>query len=38
MIGAVTGDAALSRPVSTVDNVDTPQGQIAAVLALNEQS
>lgn len=37
VVGAVTGDAALSKSVSTVDNIDTPQGQIAAVLALNEQ-
>ena len=37
VIGAVTGDAALSKSVSTVDNVDTPQGQVAAVLAMYEQ-
>ncbi len=37
VISAVTGDAALSKTVSTVDNVDTPQGRIAAMLALNEQ-
>ena len=37
VVGAVTGDAALTKTVSTVDNIDTPQGQIAAVLALNEQ-
>ena len=37
VIGAVTGDASLSKTVSTVDNIDTPQGQIATVLALNEQ-
>jgi cell division septum initiation protein DivIVA len=37
VVGAVTGDAALNKTVSTVDNIDTPQGQIAAVLALNER-
>ncbi|HEY1484739.1 MAG TPA: copper transporter [Micromonosporaceae bacterium] len=37
VIGSVTGDAALSRTVSTVDNVETVEGQVAAVLALNEQ-
>jgi hypothetical protein len=37
VIGAVTGDATLDKSVSTVDNIDTPQGRIAAVLALNEQ-
>ncbi len=37
IIGSVTGDAALSKTVSTVDNINTPQGRIAATLALNEQ-
>jgi hypothetical protein len=37
VIGAVTGDASLSKTVSTVDNVDTQEGRVAAVLALNEQ-
>jgi hypothetical protein len=37
VIGAVTGDALLSKTISTVDNADTPQGQIAIVLAVNEQ-
>jgi hypothetical protein len=37
VIGSVTGDASLSKTVSTVDNVDTPEGRVAAVLALNER-
>lgn len=37
VIGSVTGDASLSKTVSTVDNVDTPEGQVATVLALGEQ-
>ena len=37
VIGAVTGDASLSKTVSTVDNINTPFGQIAAALALTEQ-
>lgn len=37
VIGAVTGDAALDKTVSTVDDVDTPQGRIATTLALSEQ-
>jgi Copper transport outer membrane protein, MctB len=37
VIGAITSDATLSRTVSTVDNVETAEGQVAAVLALNEQ-
>jgi hypothetical protein len=37
VIGTITGDASLSANVSTVDNVNTPQGRIAAVLALTEQ-
>lgn len=37
IVGAVTGDAALSKTVSTIDNINTPEGQIAAALALNEQ-
>ncbi len=37
VIGAITGDGALSKTVSTVDNVNTPAGRIAATLALAEQ-
>jgi copper transport outer membrane protein MctB len=37
VIGAVIADASLSATVSTVNNVDTAEGQIAAGLALNEQ-
>jgi hypothetical protein len=37
LIGAVTGDASLSKTVSTVDNIDTAEGQVAVALALNEQ-
>jgi hypothetical protein len=37
VIGAVTGDGALSKTVSTVDNINTPGGRIAATLALAEQ-
>lgn len=37
IINAVTSDASLSKTVSTVDNIDTPQGEIAATLALHEQ-
>ena len=37
VISAITGDATLSKSVSTVDDVDTPQGRIAATLALYEQ-
>jgi hypothetical protein len=37
VIGAVIGDATLSKNVSTVDNADTQQGLIAIVLALSEQ-
>jgi hypothetical protein len=37
VIGAVMSDATLSTKISTVNNVDTVEGQVAAVLALNEQ-
>ena len=37
LIAAVRGDATLSRQVSTVDNVASPQGRAAALLALVEQ-
>jgi hypothetical protein len=37
VITAVRGDPTLSKSVSTVDNVATPQGRVAAVLALAEQ-
>jgi hypothetical protein len=37
IVSAIRGDPTLSKSASTVDNVDTPQGQVAAVLALAEQ-
>jgi hypothetical protein len=37
LVAAVRNDPAMSKTVSTVDNVDTPDGQIAAALALVEQ-
>lgn len=37
IIGAITGDQSLAGVVSTVDNVGTPQGRVAAVLALSDQ-
>ncbi len=37
VISAVRGDPSLIKTVSTVDNVATPQGRIATVLALDEQ-
>ena len=37
VISAITGDATVSKSTSTVDDVDTPQGRIAATLALYEQ-
>jgi hypothetical protein len=37
LVAAVRGDPTMSKTVSTVDNVDTPDGQIAAALALVEQ-
>lgn len=37
LVSAVRNDPALSKTVSTVDNVDSPVGQIATVLALHEQ-
>lgn len=37
VVGAVTGDAVLSKSVSTVDNINTPMGQIAATMALSER-
>jgi Copper transport outer membrane protein, MctB len=37
VISAITGDAALRQVISTVDNINLPEGQIATVLALNEQ-
>ena len=36
-VGAVRADDALAAAVSTVDDVDTPAGRVAAVLALREQ-
>ena len=37
VVDGVAGDATLSKTISTVDNIDTQQGRVAAVLALNEQ-
>jgi hypothetical protein len=37
VVGAVRGDASLSKTVSTVDNDNTLQGVLAVTLALNEQ-
>jgi hypothetical protein len=37
VISAVRGDPALQKTVSTVDNLATPQGRVALVLAVNEQ-
>ncbi|HEY5878598.1 MAG TPA: copper transporter [Nakamurella sp.] len=37
-VGVIRGDTALSGTVSTVDNIDTDTGRIAAVLALVEQN
>lgn len=37
LVAAVRGDATLNRQVSTVDNIASPQGQAAALLALAEQ-
>ncbi len=37
LIAALSGDPTLSKTISTVDNLATPQGQIATVLALAEQ-
>ena len=36
-VGALRGDPALSKTVSTVDNVSTPQGRVVIGLALAEQ-
>lgn len=36
-ISTVRDDPTLSKTISTVDNVSTPQGQVAVALALNEQ-
>ena len=38
LLGALRDDSALTRSVSTVDSVDTPRGQVAAVLALHQQT
>ncbi len=38
VIGAIRGDASLSKTVSTVDNDSTLQGLLAVTLALNEQA
>ncbi|HWB37263.1 MAG TPA: copper transporter, partial [Rugosimonospora sp.] len=37
IVSAVRGDPALSKTISTVDNVATPAGRVATVLALVEQ-
>ncbi|MEN3304206.1 MAG: hypothetical protein V7603_408 [Micromonosporaceae bacterium] len=37
IIAALRGDPTLSKTISTVDNLATPQGQISTVLALAEQ-
>jgi hypothetical protein len=37
LVGAVRGDSALSKPVSTVDNAGSPQGRAALLLALADQ-
>ncbi len=37
-VGVIRGDTALSAAVTTVDDVDTPSGRVAAVLALVEQN
>jgi outer membrane murein-binding lipoprotein Lpp len=37
LIAALRGDPTLSKTISTVDNLATPQGQITTVLALAEQ-
>jgi outer membrane murein-binding lipoprotein Lpp len=37
LVAAVRADPTLSKTISTVDNLATPQGQIATVLALYEQ-
>ncbi|MEU6131179.1 copper transporter [Saccharopolyspora sp. NPDC047091] len=36
-VGVARADRAVSSVLSTVDNADTPQGRVAAVLALREQ-
>ncbi|GAB2646607.1 copper transporter [Saccharopolyspora gloriosae] len=36
-VGFARADTAVSSALSTVDNADTPQGEVAAVLALREQ-
>lgn len=38
VIGQIRGDDSLVSKVSTVDDMDTPVGQVAAVFALDEQS
>ncbi|HKT02560.1 MAG TPA: copper transporter [Rugosimonospora sp.] len=37
VVAALRGDPTLSKTISTVDNVATPQGQITTVLALTQQ-
>jgi Copper transport outer membrane protein, MctB len=36
VIGAVRGDPTLAKAIATVDNVSTPDGQVAVPLALSE--
>ncbi len=38
LLGALRDDSVLAQRVSTVDSVDTPRGQVAAVLALHQQT
>ena len=37
-VGVIRGDTALSATITTVDNVDTSSGRVAAVLGLVEQN
>nr|MDT0661899.1 copper transporter [Micromonospora sp. DSM 115978] len=37
LVAAVRGDPALSRTISTVDNANTPMGQVSTAMALIEQ-
>jgi hypothetical protein len=37
-VGVIRGDTALSATVTTVDDVDTSSGRVAAVLGLVEQN
>lgn len=37
LVGVIRGDDPATGTVSTVDNIDQPQGQVAAVLAFNQE-